>query len=275
MQGEAVPHCPVSAASAQVVAEVGHSRGSAARCVLHRDRCVLLGTQCRESSRDNAALTQMRVAMLPSRNKVTDWARTVLVSTRLPTRCREKGGYQHECKRLMPAAHPVRGPASQGWPSPRWHRRALERTTHWPDWGWGAAEGTVCVGGETGTRVHKTVIFRRPHSTTNQQTQNSAAQQSTSTVGLCLTVQRTGPIQLCKAETIFTVTLRLCLLSSLSCQGTVEFSRCYLTQLTECSQDEKTSTSLPLNLTFRFVNIKQIHSSHQYFRSEVYVNIFF
>lgn len=182
----------------------------------------------------------------------------------------------HKCERLMLVAHPVRGPASQGQPSPRWHRRAIRRTTHWPDWGWGAAEGTVWgLGGRRGTHVHKTVISTRPHSTTNQQTQNSASPTIYMDCKVLLnTWQSTGPTHLCKAETIFNITRRLCLLSSLSFQGTVEFSTCYPTQLTECSQDERKSTSLPLNLTFRFANIKQIHSSHQYFRSEVYSYFF-
>lgn len=55
--------------------------------------CPALGHSVEESSRDNAALTQTQVAMLPSRNKVTDWARTLLVSTQLPTRCRDNGEY--------------------------------------------------------------------------------------------------------------------------------------------------------------------------------------
>lgn len=59
------------------------------------------GHSVEESSRDIVALTQMRVAVLPSRNKVTDWARTALAGTLLPTRCRDNGGYPHECERLM------------------------------------------------------------------------------------------------------------------------------------------------------------------------------
>lgn len=133
--------------------------------------CPALGHSVEESSRDNAALTQTQVAMLPSRNKVTDWARTLLVSTQLPTRCRDNGEYP-QVRKADAGGSSCKGPSLTRAAQPQVAQESYKEDHALARLGVGGCRRhSVGVGRETGNTcaqdsdLHKTTFNDKPTNT--------------------------------------------------------------------------------------------------------------